>query len=236
MRRTWIGAVLVMGLILAPSEAAFAQEQQDAQGEEEGITVADLFQWATESPPDWGEGLWFAGLGLVGALVILFTLVGGAVPGTAGAAQIDADQAVLRRLSQRLDQLVTANPPNAPAIDAVRATVNEHRDDLTKERWRQFAIAGILYALLGAFFASALAKDILQALVLGATWTGLIGSLGLKKDYEVRKEIKDETIQKLEAKVETVAGAASAAVPNQDWGSMAATSDWVVTPDVARAI
>jgi hypothetical protein len=45
-----------------------------AQGSEptpEPIKVADLLTWATTTPPDWGRGALFAGLGFVGALVTI---------------------------------------------------------------------------------------------------------------------------------------------------------------------
>jgi hypothetical protein len=227
-RRIGLVALVTAALVLSLSDAAAAQEGTP-------VEVGDLFKWATEPPVDWVEGLLFAGIGLAGALVILFTLVGGAVPGTAGQAQIDADYAVLQRLTKRLEDLINAEPPNSAVVTAVAGMVNEYRDDLSKERWRQFAIAGILYAVMGAFFASALAKDILQAFVLGATWTGLIGSLGLKRDYQVRKEIKDEAIKRLETKVKDVVKQAAVESPDTNWEAIAGTSDWgVATPEVAR--
>jgi hypothetical protein len=54
-------------------------------------------------------------------------------------------------------------------------------DDLSKEMWRQYAVAIVLYAVLGAFFTAALAQDVLQALVIGAGWTGLLGTLNLRQ-------------------------------------------------------
>jgi hypothetical protein len=100
-------------------------------------------------------------------------------------------------LSQRLEELITASPPDAAAIVAVESTINNLRDDLWAERWRQFGIATVLYAVLGAFFSAMLAKDLLQALVIGAGWTGLLGTLGLKKDYAERKAPKDATLEKI---------------------------------------
>ena len=38
--------------------------------------------------------------------------------------------------------------------------------------------------------------DLLQALVIGAGWTGFLGTLGLKKDYAERKAPKDATLEK----------------------------------------
>ena len=62
--------------------------------------------------------------------------------------------------------------------------------------------------MLGAFFATLLARDILQALVIGAGWTTLLGTLGLKKDYADRKSTKDaalkQTLDALETSVSRV--------------------------------
>jgi hypothetical protein len=56
-----------------------------------GIELTNLFGWAAADPPDWGRKALFAGLGLAGALVTVFGLIGGVVPGTAGKAKIEAD-------------------------------------------------------------------------------------------------------------------------------------------------
>ena len=193
MKRIFIWATLVVCVSLLVTTIAFAQAPESAQ---EPIKVTDLFTWARTSPPNWGLGGLYAGLGLVGALVTIFGLIGGAVPGTAGQAKIDADTERLERLSDRLEELIVNGPPDAASVVAVENAVNNFRDDLRSERWRQFWIAVSLYAVLGAFFSALLAKDLLQALVIGAGWTGILGSLGLKKDYAERKAPKDAALEK----------------------------------------
>lgn len=42
----------------------------------------------------------------------------------------------------------------------------------------------------------------LQALVMGAGWTGMLGSLGLKRDYAERKDLKDTALEKTLARAE----------------------------------
>jgi len=73
------------------------------------------------------------------------------------------------------------------------------RDDLRSDMRQQFALAATLYVVLGAFFAAALAQDLLQALVIGAGWTAYLGAFGLKRDYAERKLIKDKATEELEA-------------------------------------
>ena len=84
----FLGAVIFAFLV--PGAAAAA----------EAIEVGNLFTWATGSTiPDWGRGGLYAALGLIGALVTVFTLIGGAVPGTAGFARIETG---LKRVEERL--------------------------------------------------------------------------------------------------------------------------------------
>ena len=187
--------VLLIITLLMACTSIFFSEFAIAQGSEP-VKIADPFTWAKTSPPDWLRGALFAALGFVGALVTIFGLVGGAVPGTAGQARIDSDRARLERLSKRLEDLISESKPDSDTIGAVETTVNNLRDDLRSETWRQFAIATIIYALLGAFFSAFLAQDFIQALVIGAGWTGVLGTLGLKKDFSERKATKDAALEK----------------------------------------
>lgn len=183
----FLGAVIFAFLV--PGTAAAA----------EAIEVGNLFTWATGSTiPDWGRGGLYAALGLIGALVTVFTLIGGAVPGTAGFARIEAG---LKRVEERekiLDAMIQSTPKTASEIEAVEKATNNLRDDMRADRRRQFLVAASLYAILGAFFASMLAQDMLQAIVIGAGWTAYMGALGLKRDYAERKTVKDDITVKLE--------------------------------------
>lgn len=200
MKRLLALVILVVCTSFLVTDIAFAQ---GAAPTPEALKVSNLFTWTRTTPPDWKRGGLFAGLGLMGSLVTIFGLIGGAVPGTVGQAKIDADSERLDRLSQQLEVLITDPRPDAAAVAAVEVTVNNLRDDLRTERWRQFGIAMVLYALLGAFFSALLAQDMLQALVVGAGWTGVLGSLGLKKDYAERKATKDAALEKVTERAKT---------------------------------
>jgi hypothetical protein len=124
------------------------------------------------------------------------------MPGTIGTARIDEDTEQLERFSRRLEELVSdrqrpLEPQHAELLDKVASTVNSLRVHLTKERWRQFILASFLYTVLGAAFACVLAQDLLQAFVIGAGWTGFIGSYGLKTDYAQRKQRKDQALNEV---------------------------------------
>jgi hypothetical protein len=172
-----------------------AQSQEGGTPGVSSVTLADPARWLTADPPDYGHGAVLAVAGLVGALITTFFLVGGAVPGTAGQAKIDAETQQLEALARRLHELIASTPIEPSAVEAVERTVNNLRDDLRAETWRQFLIASCLYAVLGAAIAALLGDDLLTALVIGAGWTGFLGSLGLKRDYAERKAIKDSAIE-----------------------------------------
>lgn len=191
---TLLTLVVAASIALAQTPVLPQTSQSPVTSNTETIIVENLFAWARSNPVNWAQGFIFAALGLVGGLITIFTLIGGAIPGTVGQVQIEATQEQLDRLSQKLENLVNSKSVDAGAINAVEQVVNNLRDDLRAERWRQFFIAAVLYALLAAFFATALATNLIQAIVIGAGWTGFLGSLGLKRDFEKRKEIKDEAL------------------------------------------
>jgi hypothetical protein len=165
----------------------------------EAIAIGELFTWATTGEsPDIFAGVMYALLGMMGALITIFGLIGGGVPGTAGYTEIEAGLNRLEARAKALDKLILENTDNASQIQAVQEANTNYRAQLSRERWRQFLFAASLYAILGAFFSSMLAQNIIQALIIGAGWTAYLGALGLKKDFARRKAIKDETTEKLE--------------------------------------
>ncbi len=179
MKRAIVIITLSVNLLLVVTGTAFAQDPNPPEPVKP--FALDFFAWLMTDPRDWVSGGLFAVTGFFGALATAYTLIGGVMPATSGQARIDEISARLKRLSERLDALITADPGDPDAIRAVGERVENLADDLSKELWRQYAIAIVLYAVLGAFFAAALAQDVLQALVIGAGWTGLIGALNLRQ-------------------------------------------------------
>lgn len=206
-----LGAVvlLVASSLLFVTGAAMAQGTTGAastQGVDPALDIAELFVWITPEAINWSLGALLAAGGLVGALATTFSLIGGAIPGTVGTARIDKDAEQLERFSRRLEELVSDRqhpPQHAELLDKVASTVDTLRRYLSRERWRQFILASILYTVLGAAFASALAQDLLQAFVIGAGWTGLIGSFGLRTDYGERKDQKDVALNEVLTELRT---------------------------------
>ena len=162
------------------------------------IETVNVFTWAAGPSPDWARGALYALLGLIGALITVFSLVGGAIPGTAGYMRIEAGMKRVEDREKILDKLIEDSERDPEKIKAVNIATNSLRDDIRQDRRRQFALAAGLYAVLGAFSAAMLAQDLLQSLVIGAGWTAFLGAMGLKKDYADRKSVKDQTTEKLE--------------------------------------
>jgi hypothetical protein len=179
-RFSTISAIAMLGALASATPAAAASVEPHP------------LDWATGDTIDWAQGGLLLLFGAAGALFTIFALVGGVVPGTAGQAQIDRDNALLSKWTQKLSALIEGG--RVQEIEATEMAVRNLRRDVTRERWRQFVLASALYLLLGAFFAAVLADDLLQAAAIGAGWTAVAGNLGLKSDYAERKEAKDEVI------------------------------------------
>ncbi len=164
------------------------------------ITNASVLFWAKETQIDWFSGIALALTGFVGALVTVFFLIGGAIPGTAGQVNIDYDSEQLNEYKVKLKELWSKgqiNPDDLAEAQELKSMVNDFGDRLNKERWRQFSLSALLYIVIGAFFAAFLAHDVLQALVIGAGWTGYLGAVGLKSDAQERGSRKNEKIVEL---------------------------------------
>lgn len=199
MKRFIVVIALVAGVFITFAGATAAETVGEPNGDEPEPTI-NLFGWYGDTV-DWERGLLYAGLGIGGSLVTIFTIIGGAIPGSPAQARIDADAVRLDKLYDRMEHLIDDSPMQAPMVAALEASVNNLRDDLRGERWRQFFIASLLYALGGAFSASALALDMVQAVVVGAGWTAFLGAIGVKSDAMFRFTAKDAAIDKLSSRL-----------------------------------
>jgi opacity protein-like surface antigen len=181
---------LVTFLLLAAATALFMPPVASA-AVIASVPGAHVAEWLTKDPIDWAQGGTFAALGMVGALVTLFGLVGGSVPGTTGQAGIDAAAERLETRERKLDDLLKSDHPDLDEITSVQNSINDLRNYVRKERRYQFLLAAVLYAILGAAIAALLAQDILQAIVIGAGWTGFVGALGLRRDRDARETARN---------------------------------------------
>ncbi|MGD2249299.1 MAG: hypothetical protein PVF58_12905 [Candidatus Methanofastidiosia archaeon] len=196
IQRIFLISIFVVAMLAVIAGSTFA-EQSESQ---EGIKISNLFTWAMSDPPNWMTGIIYALLGMMGSLVTIFSLIGGVIPGTTGQTKIKKGEERLEKWHQKLDELFESSSLNAEAIKYIECAANNLRDDIRAEKRYQFRLAAFIYVVLGAFFSILLAQDMLQALVIGAGWTGFIGTIGLKNDYKERKSYKDAFLdmQKLE--------------------------------------
>lgn len=173
-----------------PNNTATVNTPQVAQHSATNISV---LSWAkTPQGIDWFSGIALALTGFIGALVTIFFLIGGVVPNTAGQVEIDYQNEQLKFYEDKLKETVSVEPCDAAKAGQLVTIVDNLRNSLNSERWHQFTLAALIYVIIGAFFAAFLAQDILQVLVIGAGWTGYIGSLGLKQDADERGSRKND--------------------------------------------
>ena len=87
LQRVFLPSLIGAALLIVMIGNVFAQQPESQQTAE----VANILTWATRDPPLWSQGIIYAFLGMVGALITIFSLIGGVVPGTAGQAKIAFD-------------------------------------------------------------------------------------------------------------------------------------------------
>ncbi len=71
-----------------------------------------------------------------------------------------------------------------------------------RNRWRLFLLGFPMYILLGGFFAAALALNMMQALLIGFSWTAIVERFGLARQQEEVKRIRAQEIAELEQRAE----------------------------------
>jgi hypothetical protein len=181
-----LGGVSLIGTITALA----------GEGTQPASTTNVLF-WLTSSPPDYVRGVGLALLGLAGASVVVFGCISGfKIPGLgAKNVQLDADEEELKSVQKSLHDLTIAPTGKAAEIKALTVEENALRASLWKAKSFQFSIAALLYGFLGAVFAAVLAQNWIQAVGIGAAWTSLVGTFGIKNENEKRANVKDDAIK-----------------------------------------
>jgi hypothetical protein len=162
-----------------------------------------------------GEGIAFAAVGLVGAMVTAYYAAGGFLPSMGGKAEYDAMQVELSDLRERFRAVSAIGESfalgTAPGVTAEqRAAATESADRLSAsidslrleaQTLKRSLLARALpfYLLLGAAFAVLFAQNLAQALLIGFAWTLLAERMGLKKEMEKKDEMRGQDISKLES-------------------------------------
>jgi hypothetical protein len=190
VKGTSVLVILVLSVVaMATILPGFAYAQ-------DGSTIATprFFRWY----PDYGAALLIIFASIFGTLVVVFTSVGGVLPGTAGRVRVDAEEARYALWARKLDVLINSENVSPQAIEAIGKQLNDLRDDIRADRRNQFALGAVLYVVLGAIVALALAPDLFTAVAISSGWTSFLGAFGLKTDFAERKEQKTNAIKALE--------------------------------------
>jgi hypothetical protein len=183
-----------------------------------GSIVADsFFPWVSKDPKvptRWTDGIVHFFLGLIGALVTVYLFLGESLPSMGGKAKYDLVEQELQDFKSRREKALKAREEYArgetePPLERLEAelrlsndyerTIRRLEAQLAQERWNLFLVGFPVYLLLGGFFASAFATNLLQALLIGFGWTALADRIGLRRELDSRKQMKDEQINKIEA-------------------------------------
>ncbi len=84
-------------------------------------------------------------------------------------------------------------------IEEIAKRVRQLEEDLgskerliDSERKSVLTTGMIFYVFLGGMFATVLGKDFLQAIIIGAGWTSFVSVLGLKKEQQTIRELREE--------------------------------------------
>ena len=178
-----------------------------------------LFPWIESGGLDanWGEGLGFAALGIVGALVTIYLFLGGFLPSMGGKAEYEATRLELQDLAKRREKQIGLRELYTRGQVGVSPERLREADKLTddlgdiieakearaaKLRRELIAIGFPLYILLGGVFALLFASNALQAILVGFGWTAVADRIGLRRELDEKSRQREEEINKLTDRAE----------------------------------
>jgi hypothetical protein len=178
-----------------------------------------LFPWIDSGGFDanWGEGVGFMALGIVGALVTIYLFLGGFLPSMGGKAEYEATRLEIGDLAKRRDKQITLRELHTRGEAGVSAERLEEADKLTddlgaiieakearaaKLRRELLAIGFPLYVVLGGVFAVLFASNALQAILVGFGWTAVADRIGLKRELDEKSRQREDEINKLTEQAE----------------------------------
>ena len=207
------------------SSSAGDMDQGTADKDDQGDTPEDdegesdvwsgFFPWATNGgvSDNLLTGLGFAALGIAGALILIFGLLGSYLPSMGGKAEYDALQVEIKALAERRDKQLASRErfvrdgedpgaerrQEAAGLTDDLSRVIESKEEEARRKYRQALSLGIpIYVLVGGALAVLVASNALQALLIGFAWTSIADRLGLKREQTEKKTINNANVEKLE--------------------------------------
>lgn len=179
-----------------------------------------LFAWAFKPgglATNWPEGLLYAALGVVGALVTLYLFAGELLPSMGGKAALSLKQSELenqqKRQHEAQDALTECARKPGSCTEAniqLWTSLVDHStseaariEQLIDRARRQLFLTGVpLYIVLGGFFATAAATTIVQALLIGFGWTAVAERIGFKREVDARKDEREKQLEVAEQELQ----------------------------------
>lgn len=158
---------------------------------------------------DWAVGLVYAAVGIIGALVFVYFAFDEALPGMGGLTRLNDLETELGELERKRagiaetrQRLLAESPVDNErlvGLDALTKSydsrVQEKLAAITRVRRMRLAAGIPLYIILGGVVASAFATNLLQALLIGFGWTGVVQAVGLRQRTA---EVKNASAKEVE--------------------------------------
>lgn len=173
-----------------------------------------LFGWA--QPGGLGEnlleGVGFALLGLVGALVTTYLFLNELLPSMGGKADYELIGVELAEFKEKRTKTLTDREAALAAgvqpgdekmkaidslFDDLDTVIARLEDRQMKVRRSMYLTALPMYLVLGAAFAVIFATNALQAILVGFGWTAVADRAGLKREIEVKHDKRADEIVKI---------------------------------------
>lgn len=193
-----------------------AAEKKAKEEEEDEATAiwSGFFPWATgdDLADNLPTGLGFAGLGAIGAMILIFGLIGSYLPSMGGKGKYEALLIEIEILESRRDEQIASRERFVRSGADVGADRRHEAGKLTqdlsqaieskkaeaKQAYRQVLWLGIpIYVVVGGALAVLLATNALQALLIGFAWTSIADRLGLKREQGEKQATKIENVDEL---------------------------------------
>jgi hypothetical protein len=185
-----------------------------ANGEQGNRADLVLFPWVHSGgfSKNWLHGLGFVGLGVVGALVTVYFLLGDFLPSMGGKAEYEELKLELDELGRRRYRQIeirerfargdsTISDEQLQAADRLTEdlgqAITQKQREIQNQKRGLLAVGLPIYVLLGGAFAVLFSSNGLQAFIIGFGWTGLADRIGLNRELDARSSKREVEIQKL---------------------------------------
>jgi hypothetical protein len=201
----------------SPSTTSTKPEKVDLRGTE-------VLSWINNDRPVlWG--LLFFICGALGGLITAAFSLGDTIPGIGGSSLTEADEAkaaalqdnVSRRQAE-LESVQTRISQGDSNVTGLQFVATQHMQQITSmqeqiqtlqtrisaNRWASWKFGMPIYVIVGGGTSLLLAKDILQAILFGATWTSVVAAIGLKSNAQQKQDVARQAASDLASKLEQV--------------------------------